>query len=130
MINTIKKLLEKLTASLDVGAKEKQMSSRVEFLAESLAWKKIKNGAFVLDVRSQSEAQSGTLPGAVVIRHTELANHLGSLPAIKSSEIVCYCARGGRSEIAKQFLIDHGYTAVFNAGGYQSLKAYADQNGL
>jgi phage shock protein E len=104
------------------------MPDSPQFISEKDAWDKINAGAFVLDVRKTNETLSGVIPGAVVIPHTELPNNMDKIPSDKNTEIVCYCAVGGRSEMAKQYLESEGYTSVFNAGGYQSLSDWEQKN--
>ncbi len=60
----------------------------------------------VLDVRTQTEAALGMIPGAVNIPVDELQGRLKELP--KDKEIVAHCRTGLRSEM--------GYTILRNAG--------------
>jgi rhodanese-related sulfurtransferase len=41
----------------------------------------------------------------------------------KDKTIILYCASGGRSALAAKTLLDMGYTAVYNAGGFNELAA-------
>ena len=58
--------------------------------------KLIKNGAFILDVRTGLEAKKGTAPGATNIDLLVLKRHLDELP--RDRTIVTYCKSGGRAE--------------------------------
>lgn len=69
----------------------------------------------VLDVRSEIEYLSGYLGLAVHIPFDQLEGRLGELSL--NSEILVYCASGGRSAAASQLLVDNGFTHVYNMLG-------------
>lgn len=85
------------------------------------AWKKIKAGALLVDVRSADEFASGHVEGALNIPYDKINEHLSELGNDKTREIVLYCHSGRRAGIAQSTLITSGYTQVFNAGGYKDL---------
>lgn len=60
-----------------------------------------------VDVRSQDEHLSGTIPGAICAPHNELDKHLDKLP--KDKELVLFCRSGGRSAKARETLKQLGY---------------------
>ena len=64
----------------------------------------------VLDVREVSETAEGVINGAILIPLSELEQRWEEVK--DANEIVCYCARGGRSLKAATFLREKG---VFNA---------------
>ena len=64
----------------------------------------------VLDVREASETAEGIIKGAILIPLSELDQRWEEVK--DANEIVCYCARGGRSLKAATFLREKG---VFNA---------------
>ncbi len=75
----------------------------------------------ILDVRGQSEYDSGHLQNATLIPSTELASRLYQLD--KQKDILVYCASGGRSATASQLLADNGFPSVYNMlGGITSWK--------
>jgi len=78
----------------------------------------IKAGAFVLDVRTVSEARKGIAPGATSIPLLRLKRHLDELPRRKT--IVTYCGTGGRAGKAKDILEGAGFKAV-NGGSYSGI---------
>jgi phage shock protein E len=91
---------------------------------ESLAWKRIRAGAMLLDVRTPEEYSQGHLHGAVNIPYDQLAARVDEIDQDKDRDIVLYCRSGRRSDLAKRTLESLGYTNVLNAGGYeQMLKA-------
>ncbi len=79
-------------------------------------------GALIIDVRSQKEWDSGHLPQAIHIPHTEIAEKIGEHTDDKNTKIVLYCAVGGRAGKAQQKLQELGFVDVENAGGYDDIK--------
>jgi len=85
------------------------------------------HGALLLDVRSASEFESGHADGAVLVPHGEVPTRVDEIVELqggdKTKPIVVYCRSGYRAGIAKQSLLDAGFTHVTNVGGltdYQS----------
>ena len=101
------------------------MSDAVEYIDPHDAQGMIERGeAVVVDVREPGEiAMSGIVPGALTIPMGEFAEKAdpqspGHEPALKvDSPVILYCASGKRSAAAGKFLLDHGYSKVFNLGG-------------
>ncbi len=69
----------------------------------------------VLDVRMQSEYDSGHIRNAMLIPVTELEGRLNELN--KTDEILVYCRTGGRSTAASVILSDNGFLHVYNMLG-------------
>jgi phage shock protein E len=86
------------------------------------AWMEIRNGALLVDVRTQQEFDQEHLEGALLIPHDRIASRASELGDDKQRTIVLYCRSGNRSAQAKEALEKIGYTNVMNAGGYESLK--------
>jgi len=82
----------------------------------------VKEGAIILDVRSNGEYAGGHIKGSVNIPVDQLANNLNKLKD-KSQPIITCCASGMRSASAKSILLSRGFTKVFNAGGWSSLQS-------
>jgi len=82
------------------------------------AYNMITNGSYpdlvVLDVRTQSEYDSGHIYGAVWIPHTELETRIDELAGHENHEIIVYCLSGGRSATASVILDSHNFTKVYN----------------
>lgn len=76
----------------------------------------VKNGALLLDVRSDAEFGTGHLDGAKNISVTDLGARIKDLPADRARPIVVYCASGMRSGTAKRKLESAGFTQVFDVG--------------
>lgn len=75
-----------------------------------------KEPTFVLDVRTVSETASGMLPGAVHIPVGELEERFRELPR-DGQAILIYCASGGRSAAACEFLSREGFEELSNLAG-------------
>jgi rhodanese-related sulfurtransferase len=88
---------------------------------QSIDWEKAiemnANGAIYVDVRNPPELNQGFAPHAVNISLSELKERFGELP--KDKDLLIYCRSGRRSEAATKFLMDQGYTRVYNVlGGF------------
>ena len=90
-------------------------------ISKDEAWKKIRSGALLVDVRSPEEYQTH-VEGAVNIPYDNVKERLAEFGEDKNREIVLYCKSGRRAGIAKTVLTGNGYTHVFNAGGYSDLE--------
>ena len=77
-----------------------------------------RNKTLLLDVRTQSEYELGTIQGAINIPLEKLRERLNELP--KDKDIVVFCAVGLRGYLAIRILQGHGFKNVCNlSGGYQ-----------
>jgi rhodanese-related sulfurtransferase len=70
---------------------------------------------YLVDVRTAGEFDSGAIPGAINIPHTEIADNLPTED--RSARIIVYCRSGNRSGMAASILEDLGYTNVNDFGG-------------
>lgn len=95
----------------------------VAVLTPREAWKKIDQGALLVDVRSAAETAGGMLPGALNVPHTRIQEYLYEFGPDKNRTIVLYCRSGRRSELARSELEVLGYTNVLNGGSYPELVA-------
>ena len=84
--------------------------------------------ALWIDVRSADEYASGHVEGASNIPYTEITARISEVTGDKDDLIYVYCRSGRRSGIAKQALMEAGYTNVINLGGLEDArkKAAAD----
>ncbi len=81
-------------------------------------------GAFILDVREQSEWEQGHIPGATLIPLGDLPNRLSELP--KDQNIVVVCRSGRRSAQGRDILLQAGFTQVTSmTGGMSAWQAQA-----
>ncbi|MCZ2140626.1 MAG: rhodanese-like domain-containing protein [Bacteroidia bacterium] len=79
----------------------------------------VKNGAYIVDVRTKGEFDSGHIKGSLNIPLQSLEQNLGKLK--KDKVIITCCASGMRSSSARGFLKSKGYE-VYNGGGWMSLR--------
>lgn len=77
----------------------------------------LSSGYTLLDVRTSEEYQSGHIPSAINISHSELAEHISKLPNNKAANIIVYCRSGRRAAVAEQLLRKHGFTKVSHLTG-------------
>lgn len=80
----------------------------------------VKDGAIILDVRTDSEYSGGHIEGSLNICVQQLANKLSKIKDKEKAIITC-CASGMRSGSAKYILQTNGYANVHNGGSWQKL---------
>lgn len=69
----------------------------------------------LLDVRQPKEYDNEHLPGALLIPLKQLPEKLAGLD--RQKPLLVYCAVGGRSRAAVQFLVGQGFDEVYNISG-------------
>ena len=75
-----------------------------------------KAGAVLVDVRTPAEVEKGKAsPAAINIPLQEIPQRLSEFP--KDKDVLVYCRSGKRSMAASKFLVENGYTRVFNIDG-------------
>lgn len=79
----------------------------------------LKDGAFLVDVRSKGEFSQGSAKGAVNIPLDSLTAQLNKFKDKK--HIVVFCRSGNRSGQAKMILERNGFTNVLNGGTVSSV---------
>jgi len=72
----------------------------------------------ILDVREQSEYDSGHIPGAVLLPVGTIDEDTAAatIPD-KDSTVLVYCRSGNRSKTAASALAELGYTGIYEFGG-------------
>ena len=81
--------------------------------------KLIKEGAFLVDVRSLGEYAQGNVKGSVNIPVDQVERQLAQFRNKK--QIVVFCRSGMRSSQAKAILEKNGFTNVTNGGTWQTV---------
>lgn len=81
----------------------------------------IKEGAFLVDVRSPGEFASGSAKGAVNIPLDVIAQNIKKFEGKKN--IVVFCRSGNRSSQAKSILERNGIQNVTNGGTWDTVAA-------
>jgi len=84
----------------------------------------IKEGAFLVDVRTPGEYAEGHVKGSVNIPLDTIPNQMAQLKSKKN--IVVFCRSGGRSSQAKSFLDQNGFTNVVNGGSWDNVNQFVD----
>ena len=96
------------------------LPSRIEPLE---ARTRVAEGALLVDVRGLEEFASGHVDGALNIPHDQVERRLSEFGEDKNREVVLYCGSGRRAGLAQETLKSHGFTRVYNSGGYDSWRA-------
>ncbi len=81
------------------------------------------NGAIVVDVRTESEYQSGNIPNARLIPVDTLRQHT---PGLEGNDVFVHCAVGQRVHTATQILRSHGINVRNLDGGYTTWRSGMD----
>lgn len=85
--------------------------------AQLQEWMEQKSDLCILDVRMADEYNSGHVPGAINIAHTEISAHLDRLKPYANKDVVVYCERGVRARMAQSALVKAGFTNVYHLTG-------------
>lgn len=83
---------------------------------------KVESGALLVDVRTPGEVAQGAIRGSKNINSATAEQNLSQFGADKNREIVLYCRSGHRAGEVAKLLTQNGFTRVYNAGGYDSLR--------
>ena len=94
---------------------------------ENVQWHEIeqlqKAGTVLIDVRTDSENQAGSIPGSILIPVNDLRNRIDE---VKGKDLVVHCAVGQRGHTAVQLLSGFGIKARNLSGGFTTWKAGMD----
>lgn len=83
----------------------------------------VKNGSYLLDVRTPLEFGAGHIEGAVNIELDELRNRINEIPVSKDTPVYVNCQVGLRAYLAIRILKANGFKNVYNlSGGYLTYK--------
>ncbi len=85
-------------------------------IAPAAARECLKNGAVVIDVRTQDEYAAGHLPQAIHLPLDRIESLLPKRIPDKNAVLLLHCQSGMRSAVARRKLVASGYTRVFNLG--------------
>ena len=86
-------------------------------------WESLREEALILDVRSVGEFESGHLPGALNIPHTELRERIAEVREVAAGRPVrALCGSGVRSHIANRVLVQAGFDSASMSGGMNTLR--------
>lgn len=81
------------------------------------AYEDFKNGAVIVDVRTDEEYNQGHIKGCIHIPVEQIEEKLPELIPNLGTEIIFYCAKGTRAQTALEVALTLGYERVYNLGG-------------
>ncbi|MGP8251684.1 MAG: rhodanese-like domain-containing protein [Terracidiphilus sp.] len=82
------------------------------------ARERLRDGALVVDVRTEVEFATGHLPGATNLPLGTIATTTPARMPDKGETLLLHCQSGRRSRVAQIELRAMGYTNAFNLGSY------------
>ena len=85
----------------------------------------LRNGAFLVDVRTPGEFSGGSVKGAVNIPLDKVPSQLAKFKGKKN--IVVFCRSGNRSSQAKNILEQNNFQNVINGGTWQRVNELTKQ---
>ncbi|MBX2984646.1 MAG: rhodanese-like domain-containing protein [Bacteroidia bacterium] len=85
----------------------------------------IKDGAYLVDVRTPGEFSGGSVKGAVNIPLDTIPGKVSKFKGKKN--IVLFCQSGGRCTQAKGYLEQQGITNIYNGGSWYSVDAIVNE---
>jgi phage shock protein E len=77
-------------------------------------------GAQIIDVRTPAEFRRGNIKGSLNLPLDSLQRQLHKIE--KGKPVITCCRSGARSASAKRMLKAHGYSEVYNGGGWSDLQ--------
>lgn len=110
MLNQIKSFFQNLFS------KSEEIEEEFEDNLKSI----IKKGAFLVDMRTESEFKQGHAPGSINVPLSMLGRNMSLFDGKKN--IVVFCHSGNRSEYAKDVLIKKGLQNVYNGGAWDDIQ--------
>lgn len=81
----------------------------------------VKQGAFLVDVRTPAEFAEGHVKGSTNIPLDQVSNQIAKFK--NKQNIVVFCRSGNRSGQAKSILEQNGFSNVTNGGTWQDVNA-------
>ncbi len=87
----------------------------------------LRDGAWIVDVRTDREFSRRHLPGAVHAALGRLSEEAPQLLPDRGRVLLLYCQSGGRSLMAQRILRGLGYEHVHNLGSYSRAQTILDR---
>ncbi|WP_010481492.1 rhodanese-like domain-containing protein [Acaryochloris sp. CCMEE 5410] len=75
------------------------------------------NPPVILDVRTVEEYEAGHIPGAIQIYFRDVPKRIQDLQSFASQDVVVYCERGFRAQIAETALQEAGFDRLYHLDG-------------
>ena len=91
-------------------------------ISQDVLWTSIEKGTAptIIDVRSQSEYESGHVPGAIHLPFYSLWTRQSEIRSPKDEQVILYCEHGPRAGIAKFDLWTAGFEKILYLEGHMS----------
>lgn len=118
-ISQTRKLLAEVAAGAQLDEDQILEGRAWRDLPAKQAEQLLASGCHVLDVRTPQETAGGVLPRAVLIPIDQLEDRIAELPK-DGKPMLVYCAAGGRSAAACEFLSSQGFAGLCNLEGGMS----------
>lgn len=84
------------------------------------------NPPVILDVRTVEEYEAGHIPGAIQIYFQDVPTRIKDLQTFAEQDVVIYCERGFRAQIAETALLKAGFAQIYHLEG--DIKAWRRAN--
>ena len=99
-------------------AKQEQAKAEVKTIKGDELVEAMKDAnTVVIDARDAKDFAKGHIDGAINVFVDEAKDKLGELEQYKDKKVIVYCNSGNKSGKLAQFLVDNGFTDVYNADG-------------
>ncbi len=86
-----------------------------------------KDGAIIIDVRSEDEYKASHLKTSINIPLNEIKNKIGSHVPDKNKDVLLHCRSGSRSFVGKRILKQMEYKNVYNLGSFRRAERLVDK---
>jgi len=80
-----------------------------------------------IDVRTAEEYAKGHVAGALLMPHDQIAVLIADKVSDKTAQLQLYCGTGRRADIARNTLLQMGYTNIENLGSVENAMVIADE---
>ena len=109
-------VIKKVETAQPAAAVVEQKVASITNIDWQKAFEMSKSGAVLMDVRTPAEVAKGMASEAAInIPLQDMPQRLSEIP--KDKDLLVYCRSGKRSMAASKFLVENGYTRVFNIEG-------------
>ena len=80
-----------------------------------------------IDVRTAEEYAKGHVAGALLMPHDQIAVLIADKVTDKTAQLQLYCGTGRRADIARNTLLQMGYTNIENLGSVENAMIVAEE---
>lgn len=109
-------------ATQETGKKDDAKKAEVKSMKGDELLAEQKNGAVVIDVRSDKEFAEGHIKDAKNLFFETIEKEIEKVVSDKNAKVILYCNTGKKSGTAADKLVKLGYTNVYNAEGVKQFK--------